>query len=298
MSLTSVGLILLSAAIHVGWNLFTKSSSDPKVFSALKGLPILVLSIIGLSLIGIERVPRDVLLISVISGVIHAFYIYALSSAYEDGDLSLVYPVVRSSPALVPVAAWLFLGESLSVQGILGIGTVVVCIFALQWRQLEFNRTAGLGTLAKSRASLWSFVTLGMVVAYSLVDKEGMTRLRAAGDLDDHLRGLVFVLLISFTNYIVYWGILSLKGVSGFKTVLTAEWKSVLIASAGTIVSYSLVLHVMQTEKISYIVTLRQSSILMATIIGWLILKERHGLFRFFSSIIMIFGFILVVLAE
>ena len=80
--------------------------------------------------------------------------------------------------------------------------------------------------------------------------------------------------------------------------VLRNEWKSVLFASAGMMISYSLILHVMQTEKVSYIVTLRQSSILMATIVGWLVLKERHGLFRFFGSVIMILGFILVVSAD
>jgi len=221
-----------------------------------------------------------------------------LSSAYEEGDLSLVYPIVRSSPALVPVAAWAFLGESISARGIVGIAIVVSCIFAVQWRQLTSKNTPGVTTSTRSRTNLWPFVTLSTVVAYSLVDKEGMTRFRDSESFDANIRGLVFFFLMGSTSNVLYCSMLVVTGVRGFKTVLMNEWKSILFASIGMIVSYSLILHVMQTEKISYIVTLRQSSILMATVVGWLALKERHGLFRFFGSVIMILGFILVVFAE
>jgi drug/metabolite transporter (DMT)-like permease len=298
MTLASVGLILISAAIHVGWNLTTKSSSNPKVFSALKGLVVLVAGTITFGLLGLRMVPPNILLIALASGIIHGIYVYGLSCAYEEGDLSLVYPVVRSSPAFVPVAAWLFLGESVSLRGVMGIAIVVACIFALQWRQLSSLSISGLRTLVTSRATLWSFVTLGTVVTYSLVDKEGMTQLKDSGALPPHLRDLVFFLLMGSISNITIWIILIATGIRGVKAVLSCEWKIILIAAVGMASSYNLILHVMQTEKISYIVTLRQSSILMATILGWLVLKERHGPFRVFVSIIMILGFVLVVFAE
>ena len=298
MTLTSVGLILISAAIHVGWNLSTKSSRNPKVFSAFKGLPILLAGIITIGLLDIGQIPSDVLVIALVSGVIHGIYVVTLSSAYEEGDLSLVYPIVRSSPAFVPLAAWLFLGASISASGIVGIAIVVACIFALQWRQLSSISVAGFKSLARSRATFWSLITLGTVVAYSLVDKEGMTRLKDSGSLAPHLRDLSFFLLMGSVSNIVTWSILFATRVRGFGVVLKNEWKIVLIASLGMMISYSLILHAMQTEKISYIVTLRQSSILMATILGWLLLKERHGSFRVCVSFVMIFGFALVVLSE
>jgi uncharacterized membrane protein len=36
-----------------------------------------------------------------LSGIVHFFYWYFLSSALKKGDLSFVYPIMRSSPALV-----------------------------------------------------------------------------------------------------------------------------------------------------------------------------------------------------
>ncbi|MDH5676735.1 MAG: hypothetical protein OEZ06_31750 [Myxococcales bacterium] len=38
--------------------------------------------------------------------------------------------------------------------------------------------------------------------------------------------------------------------------------------------SYSLILHVMQTEELSYIVAVRQSSVLLAVLVGWFWLRE------------------------
>jgi len=295
MSLTSLLLILLSAAIHVGWNLMTKSSSSPKVFSALKGFPFMVMGILTVSILGLEAIPPGVLRIALVSGVIHAVYMYALSTAYEDGDLSLVYPIVRSSPAFVPLAAWLFLGETISFQGFLGIAIVVACILVLQLRSAD---SIGFNALWTNRDNLWAFLALAMVVSYSLVDKEAMVRFRDADALVPNLRGPVFFILLASISSLILNLLLVATGTRGFGTVLTREWKRILIASLGMMLSYSLILNVMQSEKVSYIVTLRQSSILMATILGWLVLKERHGRYRFTISIIMIVGFALVILAD
>ena len=69
-------------------------------------------------------------------------------------------------------------------------------------------------------------------------------------------------------------------------------------AAIGTMASYSLILHVMQTEIVSYIVTLRQSSVLMAIVIGSIALKEPYGRHRFIAAIGMLLGFYLVATAD
>jgi uncharacterized membrane protein len=62
--------------------------------------------------------------------------------------------------------------------------------------------------------------------------------------------------------------------------------------------SYSLILHVMKTEHLGYIVTLRQSSVLIAVLVGWLILKEKQGLSRLLIAGAMLAGFFLVATAK
>ena len=75
------------------------------------------------------------------------------------------------------------------------------------------------------------------------------------------------------------------------------EWRGIVAAAIGSIASYCLILYVMQTETVSYIVTLRQSSVLLAVLVGWLMLREPYGRMRVVAATAMLMGFYLVVTA-
>ncbi len=62
--------------------------------------------------------------------------------------------------------------------------------------------------------------------------------------------------------------------------------------------SYSLILYVMQSENVSYIVALRQASVFLAVLVGWLALKEEYGRSRLVVSAAMLVGFYLVATAR
>lgn len=111
MSLTSVFIVLLSAFIHVRWNYLTKSSQSPKTFSLLKGTVLMGMAMGTVLTVPLRGVPIDVWMYVGASGAIHMLYILSLSSAYEVGDISYIYPIARSAPAFVPLAAFLALGE-------------------------------------------------------------------------------------------------------------------------------------------------------------------------------------------
>ena len=171
MAATTILLILLSATIHVGWNLLVKSSRDPRVFSAVKGMIIAVIGAAVLPTVPLASLPKELWFYAVLSGLIHAVYILALSSAYRTGDLSVVYPIARSCPAFVAMAAYLTLTESISNRGAMGIGLVAACIVLLHLRQ------GGVDSESRSRhvaGVRWALLTLASVVAYSLVDKAAM----------------------------------------------------------------------------------------------------------------------------
>ena len=135
MSPLAIILVLLSASIHVGWNLITKSSASPLVFSLLKGSILMLLAVIILPFIPLGSIPMNVWVYIVFSGVIHAVYTISLNTAYETGDMSYVYPIARSAPAFVPIAAFLVLGETISLRGCLGIAIVVTCVLSYSCRE-------------------------------------------------------------------------------------------------------------------------------------------------------------------
>ena len=294
MASSSILLILLSAAIHVGWNFLTKSSDDPAVFSLLKGITMATVAIVGLAFMPLGAVPAALWKYVLVSGLIHGIYILALSKAYESGDISFVYPIARSAPALVPVAAFLILGETISVRGGIGIVIVVLGMLALQFRGDSRSAIRNFKRAAMKKGAIWAFVTLGAVVAYSLVDKAAMVVLSDVAAITPSMRGPFFFMLQVIFCYLLFGGYMAATRNLNLKAVWGAQWRQVIVAAVGAMSSYSIILHVMQTSPVSYIVSLRQSSVLLAVVVGWRQLKEPDGAYRLVTSAVMLLGFYLV----
>jgi uncharacterized membrane protein len=297
MSLTAVSLVLLSAAIHVAWNYLTKSSESPKAFSSLKGTVMVGITLVALTRIPLKVIPAELWIYVLVSGVIHGIYILALSTAYETGDISYVYPIARSAPALVPIAAFLTIGESISLRGGIGIAVVVASVFVLQFRGQADSEIGQLWASMKRKDTRWAFLTLGAVVTYSLVDKAAMVLMSTVTEIPPGMHGPVFFMLQVTCCYMVFWTYLLLKRNLDMARVWKREWPRGVAAALGTMTSYSLILHVMQTEPVSYIVTIRQASVLLAVFVGWLALREPYGKRRLIASVTMILGFYLVASA-
>jgi uncharacterized membrane protein len=298
MSITSITLVLLSAAIHIGWNYLTKSSDSPKAFSLLKGTVMVTISLAAATRIPLKAIPANLWIYILVSGAIHAIYILALSTAYETGDISYVYPIARSAPAFVPLAAFLALGETISFRGGVGIAIVVISVSIVQLRGEANSEIRQVLASLKNKDARWAFVTLAAVVAYSLVDKAAMVSLSNVSEIPAGMHGPVFFMLQVTFCYLLFWTYQILKDDIVIRPVWKREWPKGVAAALGTMTSYSLILHVMQTEPASYIVALRQASVLLAVLTGWLALKEPYGKNRLIASVAMFVGFYLVATAK
>ena len=294
MTPIAILLVLLSAAIHVGWNFLTKSSRDPAVFSMLKGTVMVAVAVVGLTMLPLKAIPAPIWPYVFVSGLLHGIYILALSKAYESGDISYVYPIARSAPALVPVAAFLLIGETISLRGAVGIIIVVLGVLALQFRGFSRSAFRHFGQSVYRKEAFWAFLTLGAVVSYSLVDKAAMVMLAGVSAIPTAMRGPCFFMLQVIFCYLFFWGYMALSRRLELKAVWCRQWRQVIVAAVGTMASYSLILHVMQTSPVSYIVSLRQSSVLLAVLVGWVQLKEPYGIYRLVTSFVMLLGFFLV----
>ena len=293
MSSFAIILVLMSAGIHIIWNSLTKSSSNPRAFSLFKGTILMVVAIIFSMGFPILSIPAGIWVLIMLSGIIHSVYILALSTAYEKGEISYVYPIVRSAPAFVPLAAFLMLGETISIRGGVGVFTVVICIIILLL-QGKLLANPSLISIFFRKENFWAFVTLGTVVIYSITDKKGMLAMQQVDELPVYIHGVIFFLLETTICYLIYWVFMlsSKKGIQW--SIWKVEWWKISLAAFGTMASYALILHVMKTENLSYIVTLRQSSILFAIIIGWFWFREPFIRIRLLIATVMIFGLYLV----
>ncbi len=234
-------------------------------------------------------IPQKLWVMIVLSGLIHTFYILFLSTAYEKGEISFVYPIVRSAPALIPGVAFIIFAEKISLKGGIGILVVVICIFALTLQGKMGKQDSLLKSFFRVEHK-WAFATLGTVVAYSIVDKMGMMYIREIDSLPNEGQAFIYFVLMNAVCYIGYWSFMMSKPGLIKLSVFKEEWWKIILAAIGTMTSYSLILHVMKTENLSYIVTLRQSSILFAVFVGWFFFRESYFRIRLLLAACMIFG--------
>src|SRR6267154_5745407 len=118
MPTLAIGLVLVAAVLHAGWNVLLKTSGDTlwtAVRLQLIGTAILLpVGIVAWLANGRPAVPPEALALALASGVLEAIYFVCLSNAYRRGALSVVYPLARgSAPLLAVLVGIVLLGEHL-----------------------------------------------------------------------------------------------------------------------------------------------------------------------------------------
>ena len=135
MSTVALILVLSSSVSHAIWNLFLKRAGNKEAFMFLSQISISVL-FAPLSIYMFFQNPVDSIgwLFVVGTGILHVFYFTFLSRGYKYGELSEVYPVARGAgPALTPLLGYFVLGEDISIQGLLGILSVILGVILVYW---------------------------------------------------------------------------------------------------------------------------------------------------------------------
>lgn len=289
MPLTAIALVLVSAVIHAGWNYLTKTSAYPRAFMALKCTCYLVCGVCVLPFFSLGEVPAAVWWLILGTAVVHATYAFALASAYTHGDISLVYPIARSAPALIPVFAFWLLGERLSPGGMIGILVAVGAVWivntagAFRWSALT---APGAG---------FAYFTLGTVVAYSLIDKSAMHRLHEAPWSGPAPRPVMYMLVAEALASVVYLSVMVPRlPRERLRTCFRQEKGRAILSTVGEIASYLLILYVYQTEPVSYVVAVRQTSVIAAVILGVVVLKEPFGRQRLLGASLLVVAVFLI----
>jgi drug/metabolite transporter (DMT)-like permease len=279
MTSTEIGLVLLSALLHASWNTATKGSDSPTAF--MLGMEVIILFVVLplLPLIDYAAIPWELWGVLVGTGLTHTLYAFWLSRAYTHADLSLVYPIARSTPAFVPLVAIPLLGESVSLAGAIGIALVVAGMWAVQSNGRL--RTADLLSLG----ALFAWLTLATTVAYSLLDKRGMQLLHAAEWSSPLPRAVAYMVLL-YVAYVPLFALLGLRSVGWREVARVLRGGGLGVAGAAVVglTSYVVILQAFQTAPVSYVVAVRQSSVLFAVALGAIFLHERPGRVRLLGA--------------
>jgi uncharacterized membrane protein len=272
----AVVLILLSAASHAVWNFLAKGSRDKDSFmllmnlsSQLTLLPVFILWLDDWSL------PLSVLPFLSISAGTEAIYFLALSRAYDVGDLSVVYPVARSSPLFVAVAGAVLIGEALTAIGMIGILLVLVGVYILHLRSLRLDSL--LEPLRSFKGPAFGFAVIAALgtTAYSLSDKVGVTRVNP----------ILYAFWLEVAIILVLTPIvLKKRGYRNIKSEWSIAWGKITLSGALMRGGYLLVLVAMTLASVGYILAFRQVSVVIGAFLGVVLLGEGYGAPRLLGS--------------
>ena len=232
------------------------------------------------------------------SALLRILYFVVLLRGYRAADLTVVYPLARGTgPLLSSLAALLWLGESVSVIGVLGIAGVVGGVFLIaggpqliaDWRRVEIVTQAHLTAQRLRRAGLrYGLLTGVLIASYTVVDGYAVKVLLMAPLLmhyvENVVRGVLLmpVLLRDRPTAWVLW---------------RQQWKYALIVGTVTPISYVLVLYAMQTAPLSLVAPAREVSMLFAALIGGHLLGEGDRLLRVLGALLMACGVVMLGLA-
>lgn len=254
---TTVFLSIMAAALlHASWNAIIKIGGHKMTIMLVMTL---VQGGVGLVILAGRALPQgEVWLWLLASGLLHAAYKIFLSYAYEQGDLSRVYPIARgAAPMVVMGMGALFLTDAVSGREYIGITVLGFGILMM---------AQGVFANGESRRLVPFALASAMATAgYSLVDGLGV---RVMGDAVSYVAWLFVFDALAFTPVSIW-----LKGA----TVLRAPPRVWIYGSLAAVVSYgayAIAVWAMTMAPIALVAALRETSILFAVLIGWVIFKE------------------------
>jgi len=291
MNSAAIILVLISAILHATRDFVVKKSDDKQVFlllfsstASLLYIPVFIYVLLKFGITNWTGV-----WIAIIASLIHATYWLLYTKTYDKGELSHVYPIIRSAPAPVLLFAVIFLHEQVTAVGVFGVLLVTFGVYIINLKGVSFEHLLEpFRSFRKEKAVQLAFITLIAVTTYSLVDKTGV----------NFMHPLIYVFLIAVLAK-VWFGIYIF--LSKPKGAIKKEWKlnkrGILYNGFIAAFNYPLILIAYTMANVSYVVGLRQISVVFAVILGGILLKEKQKHIRLFASLVIFIGAILISLA-
>lgn len=272
--LLATALALGAAVLHASWNLIVKQSGDRQM--ALWGQFTIAGSLCAIGLIAwsiLDSPPNIAWPWAIAGGAIQVPYMMLLSRAYNAGDFSMAYPVVRGAGALAgALGGIVILGDSLSLLSMMGVLIVVVGLMVLTSRSSWKTIAPALSVSA----------TIGL---YTIVDAHGVRQSQAIP--------YSMALLASAAVLATMWLITSRR--DAMVPTLRAHWRILTLSGVFSTVAYSMVLVAVQHAPVGYVAALRESSVVIAAFAGWRMLNEEDHRRRIASALIVFAGLAVLV---
>lgn len=257
MSLPILFAVLAAAFLHALWNALIRLGG-----SKIHAMVLLSLAevVVGIVIVIARPLPIPAAWPWIIgAGFVHFAYKFFLAHAYEQGDLSRVYPIARgAAPMMVAIVSAAFALDHIEPTGYAGIAVLGAGILLM---------ARGVFTDGESRRLLpFALGSACATATYTLVDGMGA---RVAGDA------------VGYTGWLMIGGglgfaalMLSRRGLRDLN-VPARDWMRAGLGAVASYGAYAISIWAMTVAPIALVAVLRETSILFAMLMGWLIFGEK-----------------------
>lgn len=277
MSGTAFLLAFAAAWLHAGGNVFLGRRREPEAAIAL----VLLVGVVAFAPVAALtwRVDATAVPFIVGSALLELAYFASLAAAYRAADVGLVYPIARgSAPVLALLGAVVILGTSTSPGQIAGVVAVAGGILLV--------RGAAVAEAVSDRHGVVLALVTGVFIAgYTLVDKEGLR----------HAAAIPYIELVLAGPAVAYAVVmLRRRGPGAFRREATPRLVAVALVLFGT---YVLVLLALREAPAASVSAVRETSVVIATVLAALAAHERLRPTRLAGATLVTAGIALVALA-
>ncbi|MFY0598338.1 MAG: EamA family transporter [Cyclobacteriaceae bacterium] len=290
MDILPLALVLVSTLTHAYWNYLIKSSRNKHIFTALSKLSEVIIFLIPAVyfLINSEFQIGFIWLVVVAATITFLNYFF-LASAYKHGELSLVYPISRSSTIFLPILAFYFIDEKIDEVGATAVLLILLGTFVMHMEtQSRGGMRAALRKI-KNVGSLYAVLAALTVAGYTLWDKISISKMQP----------FLYFYMYTFIVAIIYNAFTFMKF---DKTEIKREWNinryKVVQVGFFNSITYIMILIALTMSKVTYVGGLRQLSIVAGAFLGYKLLGEKMSLPKIVGILISLVGGALIYLAE
>lgn len=268
MPLTALLLALAAAFVHALWNLLLARARDPEAATAVA----LVAAVIVFAPVtpfawGMER---EVWPYLAVTSCLQLLYFALLITGYRKAEVSVVYPVARGvAPVLVLLAGIVVLGYGTSWRQAAGVVLVGLGVLAIR----GFRRGADLTGV------VFGLLIAAVIASYTLVDKRGL----------DYATPIAYLEVSMIAPAVLYaaW-VARLRG--GAVALRSELNRSSVAAGIATFSAYALVLAALERASAASVAAVRETSVVIATLLAAVVLKEQVTPARLTGAILVAGG--------
>lgn len=273
-------LVLLAAVMHASWNTLIKRSQDRLAELSIVNFFSAVVAALALPWVGLPHPASWWFILA--SLIIHTGYYYLLIQSYRFGDLSHVYPLARGmSPLVVAFLSAILVGETLNVVQVAAVVLISLSVASLAMQ----GRWSGSRDIKSAGFAAGTGVMIG---CYTLADGMGV---RASGNPAAYIAWLFVLDCLP----LIVAAVVLRRGRLG--PILRAQWRTGALGGVLALSAYGLVIWALSLGAMASVAALRETSVVMAALIGTFLLGEPFGRYRLFAAIGVATGVIILRVA-